>query len=137
MKKVFQQILSFCMAFIVMFSTMSFSVDMHYCGDTLIDFSLMQNVKSCGMEKQAVTDCETTISKKSCCSDKTVTVKGQDDLKTSFDKFSFEQQVFITSFVYSYKSLFEVSETTTTPFKAYSPPFIIRDVQLLDQIFLI
>ena len=137
MKKVFQQILSVCMAFIVMFSTMSFSVDMHYCGDTLIDFSLMQNVKSCGMEMQAPTDCESIISKKSCCSDKTVTVKGQDDLKTSFDKFSFEQQAFIASFVYSYKSLFEVSETNTNSFKAYSPPFIIRDVQLLDQIFLI
>ncbi len=32
------------MALIVLFSTMSFSVDIHYCGDHLVDFSLSEKV---------------------------------------------------------------------------------------------
>lgn len=39
------------MAFVVMFTTMSFTVDMHFCGDSLVDFSLFAKAESCGMEK--------------------------------------------------------------------------------------
>ncbi|WP_414727683.1 HYC_CC_PP family protein, partial [Winogradskyella sp. UBA3174] len=32
MKQVFHKIMSFAMAFVVLFSTMSFTINMHYCG---------------------------------------------------------------------------------------------------------
>jgi len=35
MKNIFKHITAFVLAFIVLFSTFSFTVDMHYCGDTL------------------------------------------------------------------------------------------------------
>ena len=31
---------------------MSFTVDMHYCGDTLVDSAIFHKVKTCGMEMQ-------------------------------------------------------------------------------------
>ena len=87
------------LATLVLFTTMSFTVDMHYCGDALVDFSVVHNAKTCGMEKQeSENDCHSVIQDDSCCSDKQVVVEGQDDLKISFDTLTFEQQVFVASF---------------------------------------
>lgn len=72
-----------------------------------------------------------------CCSDIEVFIEGQDDLKISFDQLIFDQQLFVASFVYSYINLFEGPEENSIPFKDYSPPPLIRDVQILDQTFLI
>jgi len=139
MKKNLQKVLSVLMACIVMFTTMSFTVDMHYCGDSLVDFSFTQQVKTCGMEKtQSSTSCENpNISKKSCCTDKQLVQEGQDDLKASFDQLNLEQQIFVASFTYTYISLFEGSESNQVPFVDYLPPFVKRDVQVLHQTFLI
>ncbi|WP_455429473.1 HYC_CC_PP family protein, partial [Maribacter hydrothermalis] len=37
MKKFYHKILSVIMAFVVLLSTMSFTIDFHYCGDLLVD----------------------------------------------------------------------------------------------------
>lgn len=138
MKKVFHKIVSVLMAFVVMFTTMSFTVDMHYCGDSLVDFSLFQKAESCGMEKaQAVKDCEPSISQEPCCSDQKIFKKANHDLKTSFDKLSFEQQTFVTTFFYAYLNLFEELDENIVPFKDYHPPFLEQDVLVLNQVFLI
>ena len=127
------------MAAVVLITTMSFTVDMHYCGDTLVDYSFVQQVKTCGMEKaQVASTCEnSTLSKKPCCTDKQVVKKGNDNLKISFDQLTPEQQVFVVSFTYSYLSLFEGTESKEAPFIAHAPPFVKRDVQVLYQTFLI
>jgi glutamine cyclotransferase len=118
---------------------MSFTVDMHYCGDTLVDFSFVQQVKTCGMEKSKTTSsCENpTLSEKSCCTDTQVFKEGIVDLKVSFYQLTLEQQVFVASFTYSYISLFEGTESKQVPFVDYAPPFIRQDVQVLHQTFLI
>jgi len=127
------------MAAVVLLTTMSFTVDMHYCGDTLIDFSFVQQVETCGMAKEQVTtSCEKPmVSQKSCCSDEQMVKQGQDNLKVSFDSLSSEQQVFVVSFTYSYLNLFEGTASTDVPFKDYPPPFVKQDVQVLHQTFLI
>ena len=50
MKKVLHKIMAFAMTFVVLFSTMSFTVNMHYCGGTLVETALFQKAKGCGME---------------------------------------------------------------------------------------
>jgi hypothetical protein len=138
MKQVFHKISSFLMAIVVLFSTMSFTIDMHYCGDNMVDFSFFHNVETCGMEKELASNCENPeMSKKSCCSDEQIIIKGQDDLKDNFTKLTSEQQIFVASFVYSYTSLFEGTESKEVPFFDYSPPYVKRDVQVLHQTFLI
>ena len=55
------------MAFVVVFSTMSFSIDMHYCGDTLVDSTMFGSAANCGMEMEKTSTKECSISKKNCC----------------------------------------------------------------------
>ncbi|RTE54280.1 hypothetical protein EHW67_03680 [Arenibacter aquaticus] len=139
MKQFIHKSMAIFMAAVVLMTTMSFTIDMHYCGDSLVDFSFVQKVKTCGMEKaQATTSCENpTLSEKTCCTDKQVVKEGKDDLKVSFDQLTLEQQFFVASFTYSYLSLFEGIESNDVPFIDYPPPFVKRDVQVLHQTFLI
>lgn len=130
------------MALIVLFSTMSFSVDMHYCGDHLVDFSMFDKVDNCLMKSEKSDtsgSCEITAMKSemNCCSDIEVTIEGQDDLKISFDKLTIDQEQFVISLAYSFTSLFEDTDEKSSPFKDYVPPPILRDVQVLHQTFLI
>lgn len=128
------------MAFIVLFSTMSFAVDMHYCGDHMVDFSLFEKVDSCMMKPEMSTsssECALMDMDMDCCSDIAIVVEGQDDLNISFNQLTFDQQLFFASFIYSNLYLFEGLDQNVMPFKDYSPPPLIREIQILDQTFLI
>ena len=77
-------------------------------------------------------------SEKSCCNDEIEIIKGQDELKfSSFEYLDFSQQVFIASIAYSYSNLFESLPKQIIPFKDYSPPNLVVDIQVLDQVFII
>ena len=126
------------MTFVVVFSTMSFTISEHYCGDHLVDSALFSKAESCGMEMQKPSptkDC--SLKKDNCCSDIIKQIEGQGELKIDFTSLNFEQQVFVASFVYSYINLFEGLDKNVVPFKNYSPPLIVTDIQVLDQVFLI
>lgn len=126
------------MALIVLLSTVSFTLDSHYCGDTLVDSSLFGHVETCGMEvQQQSPSSECDISKKDCCSDEQVIVEGQDTLKTSFDKLDKDQQLFVAAFIHTYINLFFESQKDLNSYRGYSPPPLVRDIQVLDQTFLI
>jgi hypothetical protein len=138
MKQVFHKIMSMLMAFVVLCSTMSFTVDMHYCGDTLVETAVFHKTKGCGMEmaKEApVSGC--SITKKDCCSDKQLFFEGQHELKISFDTLSLDQQVFVASFLTSYLDLFEGFDEDVTLFPEYPPPLIVRQIYKLDETYLI
>ena len=138
MKSFFHKITAATLATLVLFTTMSFTVDMHYCGDTLVDFSLFDKVETCGMEKQVPTKaCGNELTEKSCCSELQIVMEGQEDLKLTFDTLNLEQQVFVASFFYSYINLFEGLDENIIPFKDYNPPFLIRDIQKLHETYLI
>ncbi|MBD0776887.1 hypothetical protein HPE56_03690 [Maribacter sp. ANRC-HE7] len=139
MKQLFHKIISIAMALVVLLTTTSFTIDMHYCGGNMVDFSFFHNVETCGMENAEIAStCENPeLSKKSCCSDDQLTIDGQDDLKNNFSNLTFDQQVFVASFAYSYISLFEGTASNEVPFFDYAPPFVKRDVQVLHQTFLI
>ena len=130
MKKAFQHIISLSMAFLVMLSTMSFTVDKHFCGSHLVDKAVFSKAKTCGMQMSANAEDH-------CCTNEKIEVEGQDELKISFDSFDFDQQLFITTFTYSYLNLFESLPKQIIPFKDYSPPLLTSDIQLEDQVFLI
>jgi len=136
MKQVFHKIVSLLMAFVVLFSTMSFTIDMHYCGDVLVDTAIFTTVESCGMEIP-VTESDCSIVKKNCCSEKQIVFEGQNELEVSFDSFSLDQQLIVTSFIYTYLNLFEGLEENIIPFKEYTPPLVVKDIQLFDESFLI
>ncbi len=138
MKKLFHKIVAALMAMVVLVSTMSFTVDMHYCGNTLVDVALYKEAKTCGMGQQVSNSITCSImAKKSCCTDKQLTFDGQDELQNSFDKITLKQQAFVAMFYYSYINLFEGLENNVISFREYPPPFLIKDIHVLNETFLI
>ncbi len=125
------------MAFVVLFSTMSFTLNMHYCGDTLVETAVFQKAKGCGMEMQNPSTEGCAIIKKNCCNDEQLVVDGQDELQLLVDKISFEQQVFIASFVYTYINLFEGLDNNVSSCEEYKPPLVIRQLYKIDETYLI
>jgi len=137
MNRIFYKIVSVLMAVIVFMSTISLTIDMHYCGSVLVDTSILNNAESCGMEQVSKSSKECSVMKKNCCSDEQIIIEGQDELKISFDNLSFDQQVFVSSFVYSYINLFEGLKENTSSITEYPPPLIVRPIYKLDEVYLI
>ncbi|GAA4282249.1 HYC_CC_PP family protein [Gaetbulibacter aestuarii] len=137
MKKALFKILASTMALLVFFSTLSFTVDMHFCGDKLVETAFFHKAKGCGMtmEKPATNDCSTV--KKNCCSEKQSLVNGQDELQLNLQKISFEKQIFVAAFVQTYYNLFQTSEKEVSSYTAYSPPFVVKNIYKLDETYLI
>ncbi len=73
-----------------------------------------------------------------CCDDVEVHVQGQDDLNTSPDALSQIPEVWLQEVVQTFVILLvEDLPETFIPFKEYSPPRLIRDISIRDQVFLI
>lgn len=125
------------MAFVVLFSTMSFTLDMHYCGGTLVETAFFHKAKGCGMEMQNPSTEGCSITKKSCCDDEQLVVNGQDELQLQIDKISFEKQVFIASFVYTYINLFESLDKNVNFYEEYKPPLVVKQIYKIDETYLI
>lgn len=119
-------------------STVSFTVEKHFCGNFLIDISFFGNANSCGGEKEE--DCSDAFKseKKSCCKDELTYIKGLQNV----DKLLKEKTV-VTKVVHA------IWQTKTThpeliflqryriPFKNYTSPIITSNIQLLNMVFII
>ena len=137
MKQIFRNIMSLVMAFVVLFSTLSFTINMHYCGGALVETAISHKVKGCGMEMEKPSTEGCSITKKNCCDDKQLAIEGQDELQLQVDKITFEQQQFIASFVYTYINLFEGLENNVSTYEEYKPPLVIRRIYKIDETYLI
>lgn len=135
MKNFFRNTGASLLALIVLLSTVSFTVDKHFCGKMLVDTAVFSEAHTCGMEME--NNGMSGMDEDSCCSDQKLLVEGQDELKRSFEDLDLQQQLFVTSFTYSYLNLFEVLPGQAVPFEDYAPPLLVTDIQLLDQVFII
>tara|TARA_B100000809_G_scaffold251920_1_gene285994 strand:- start:13238 stop:13627 length:390 start_codon:yes stop_codon:yes gene_type:complete len=129
--------MSILMAFVVLFSTLSFTISMHYCGDTLVETALFSKAEGCGMEMQKSSTKDCSVSKKNCCNDKQLMIDGQNELELQVDSISFEQQIVIPSFFYTYLNLFKSIDTNGSSYEAYDPPVVISQIFKLDETYLI
>lgn len=131
-KQALHRIFSTLMALLVLFSTVSFTVEKHFCGDVLVDVSVFSDVEKCGMEGIEI------ATKMGCCKDTVDVIEGQDELSVKiFNDLYFGNQVFLSSFTYSYLNLFEGLSENIVPFKHYPPPNLVEDIQVLNQVYII
>ncbi len=115
-------------------STVSFKVEKHFCGNALIDVAIFTEAQDCS----GINTNSATYKKKSCCKHEITVIKGQNELIVkTFSDLDFELQLFIEAFTYSYINLFEGLPQLVIPHKDYSPPNLVTDIQVIDQIFLI
>ena len=133
MKTFFFKIASFLLALLVLFSTFSFTVEKHYCGEFLIDVSFTGAADTCGMEMK-----KTVAKKKNCCKDEVHVLEGQDELyQTHFEDVNFSKQQFLISLFISYHDLFIENSSNKINYKIQYPPDIPINYQVLYQSFLI
>ena len=134
MKQQFITITSFALSLLVLFSTVSFTVEKHYCGDFLMDVSFLGDADDCGMDMEKVVSAK----KKGCCKDEVHQIEGQDELQQfSFEDFDLEKQQFVVAFVHTYQALFIEKSTKKDFYKDFSPPDFPKDYQSLFQVYTI
>ena len=132
------KIASFLLALLVLFSTFSFTVEKHYCGEFLMDVSFTGSADDCGMEMEKPSTEGCPITKKNCCDDKQLAIEGQDELhQTHFEDVNFSKQQFLISLFISYHDLFIENRSNKINYKDQSPPDIPTNYQVLYQSFLI
>lgn len=135
-KDIFHKAFSVSLALLVLASTMSFTIEKHFCGDILVETAVFSEITGCDMDMSQLQT--TKNDKNTCCKNEVETVKGQDNLKiTSINDLKFHQQLFLVSYVYSVVNLFEGLPDQIIPHKNYSPPKLVADIQVLDQVFII
>jgi len=118
---------------------MSFNISEHFCGDQLVDTSYFSTADACNMMdmQMPISSDDCKIEKEDCCSNHSEFIQGSSEIQSVVTSLDFDQQVFLTSFVYTYINLFEGLEDNVIPFKNYAPPIIVKDIQVLDNVFLI
>ncbi|TXD46014.1 HYC_CC_PP family protein [Polaribacter sp. IC073] len=137
MKQISHKIISTVLAFVVLFSTMSFTFSMHFCGDTLVETAMFHKADGCGMEMDKSLNEGCAITNDNCCNDEQLVVDGQDELQLQTAQVSFEQQIFIASFVYSYINLFKGLDNDVPSFLVYKSPLVTSQIFKLDETYLI
>lgn len=133
MKNPWRNISALIMAIVVLLSTMSFTVNMHYCNGKLVDTAIFQKAQTCGMEM----DKQSSMKKKCCCEDKEIHIEGQDEIKLPVLELSSDEQVFVAFFLQSYINLFQANEKRKNNILDYPPPIIVRQIYKLDETYLI
>lgn len=140
MKIFFTKILSFFLAVLILLSTSSFTVDMHFCCKQLVDIAVWNKAKTCTEKVQKkdspLKQC-TTLQEKDCCSNQTVVKTGDDTIKKAQTQLEYKNIIFLNTFYYTYLNLFEGLEENIVPFKQYRPPLISKDIQTLYETYLI
>ncbi len=125
------------MALIVLFSTLSFTIEKHICAGEVADVALFGDLVRCDRPDESHNSNLLSFKKTSCCQDEFHFVKGSNtELKTSH-KSQAQTQVFAALFTYSYFNIFESLDKNHIPFQYYSPPNVISDKQVLYDTFLI
>ena len=134
MKQFFTKISTFLLAFFVLFSTFSFTVETHYCGDLLVDVSFVVEAENSAMSSDLIA----CTKKNNSCKVEIQKVAGQGQLRFhQIEKLSFSNQQFIIPFLVSKNYLFIKNESENKFYKDFSPPDISLDYQILYQTFLI
>jgi hypothetical protein len=134
MKSIFTKTSSALLAFLVLFSTLSFTVESHYCGGFLMDISVVGEANDCGMKVEQ----KMAKEKINCCKDEVIITDGQDELHpASFGTLNFEKQQFLTTFYSSYLNLLKEESSRNIIYKAFHRPVIPINYQIKYQSFLI
>lgn len=136
----FQRIGALTLSLVVLLSAMSFHLDMHFCGDTLVSLTFMEEVQGCGMESKdhaAVGSCDEMLAGSDCCSEAQFFFDGQEQVKKTAHKFSQEHEVYFGSNLPNWEKNYSGIIPTRLPYLEYDPPFLIQDHLVLYETFLI
>lgn len=139
MKKVSLHTFSILMAFLVLFSTMSFTVEKHFCGQSLVGHAVFSKAQKCKTEMHSCGVAGEMQMKmdESCCSNQTESFVGQDELNIYTFSIDLIQQNYLVPMSYVVSSLFPELPAEVIEYPPYQPPQLVYDIQVLCQVFTI
>ena len=130
------KVFSIALSFLILFSTLSLTIEKHFCGDTLIDVAIFSETEKCAEDLTQVE--EASITKMSCCKDEVDVIEGLSETTlNSFEDLDVIYQQVLIAYSYSYINLFEGLPNLVIPHKDYLPPTVVKDIHLLDEVYLI
>jgi len=150
-KKLTYRSLSILMAFLVFTSSISFAIDIHYCGGQIksINFfgeaqSCQKKVKEikesakgecCSNENNEYSHCKMKSKKKDCCHNEQIVFEQDNDLKLT-DKSTVNLEEISPVLVYVLVSqLFFEFDTKPTFYSYYDPPLLSQNILVQQQVF--
>lgn len=137
MKEFIKKISVTILSFIVLFSSMSFTVEKHYCGETLVDVSYFGKAEGCGMDGMRMNFEQAEKKMKKCCKNETELIKTSDFDKEKPVTLQQPSIEFVAFFIQSYINLYQETQLEKEYYKDFSPPDVEKDIQILHQTFLI
>lgn len=136
-KRVIHKPLAILSAVLILLSTITLTVEKHFCGGHLVDVAFFGSAHKCSY-MSPLGSSETTQMLKSCCTDTVDIIQGQDELQSSKLEFDKQLEFSGSAFIFKFKSLnYEYLKNLVVPYQNYRPPNIVRDIHLIDETFLI
>ena len=137
MEIIIKKISASILSFIVLFSSMSFAIDEHFCGSRLMDVSYFGDADNCGMEKIYVSSNTSTFKKNNCCKDKITLL--QSSIFNKEKLINLQNTDIETSLLKGccYSIFYKNNSLKLKYYKDFSPPDIAKDIRILHQTFLI
>lgn len=135
-KTTLHQSIAIALALMVVVSTVSWTVEKHLCMGKVVAISLFTTAQDCGA-KDAYTAKSSYKIQNSCCAEESFTLQGQDTLTPSWNDLDLELQYVLVAFAHVYLNRSVPLKVLPAPHEKYSPPILIEDIPLLDQVFLI
>jgi len=116
---------------------MSFTVNIRYCDENVIETSLNSNDDPCATDDiRAIEDC--CIPKKDCCQDSEIVFEGHEELRIQNSKELKIQKTYLQALlVDTFYPAYKATVKNKVHYTSYAPPLITRDRQLIHQVFLI
>lgn len=125
----------------MLFSTLSFSIDKHYCGGQLYSEAIFSHAKDCGMQQMDVcgdtNSTSNSIKNNGCCHNVLVFIKGQNLEQQAISTLILDVQQ--SAIIVDFKDFNFIADYLQQPtfYQNYSPPSLVKDIPVLDQSFLI
>ncbi|PJX20211.1 hypothetical protein CAP47_11820 [Psychroflexus sp. S27] len=122
------------LSFLMLFSTLSLTIEKHFCNDVLIDIAVFSDSENCGSDVYK----QNKATKTDCCKDEIDIIEGLSEITINpNDDLDFVQQQVLIAYIYSYIHLFEDFQDELIPHQYYSPPILIEDIHVLNETYLI
>lgn len=128
---------SIALSFLVLFSTLSLTIERSFCGDVLIDVAIFSESEKCGDIEVSKTQ-KADFLKIGCCKNEIDVIEGLSDITlNSFEDIETTQQNTLVAYTFYYINFYADLPNLRVPHKDYVPPILIEDIQVLDETYLI